>query len=81
MGVVVEPPPPCCAVAPLATAAVATHFGGNYRVAFSLVMPISFIGAACLLAARRHIERDTAKIFESIAVAVEDDKARHKRNH
>jgi MFS family permease len=58
------------AVAPLATAAVATHFGGNYRVAFALVMPISFIGAACLLAARRHIERDTAKIFEAVVAAL-----------
>lgn len=58
------------AVAPLATAAVATHFGGNYRVAFSLVMPIAFIGAGCLLAARRHIERDTAKIFEAVVAAM-----------
>jgi MFS family permease len=57
------------AVAPLATAAIATHFGGNYRVAFSLVMPISFVGAFFLLAARRHIERDTAKIFEAVAAA------------
>jgi hypothetical protein len=33
-------------------------------------MPISFIGAACLLAARRHIERDTAKIFEAVVAAL-----------
>jgi MFS family permease len=58
------------AAAPLATAAVATHFGGNYRVAFSLVMPISFVGAFCLLAARRHIEADSAKIFEAVVVAL-----------
>ncbi len=58
------------AAAPLATAAVATHFGGNYRVAFSLVMPIAFVGAFCLLAARRHIEADTAKIFEAVVVAM-----------
>jgi MFS family permease len=69
------------AAAPVVTAAVATRFEGNYRVAFSLLMPITFVGSFFLLAARRHIEKDTAKIFESIAVAVEDDKARHKRNH
>jgi hypothetical protein len=56
-------------VAPLATAAIATHFGGNYRVAFAIVMPISFVGAFFLLAARRHIEADTAKIFEAVAAA------------
>jgi len=60
------------AAAPVATAAVATHFGGNYRVAFSLVMPIAFVGAFFLLAARRHIETDTAKIFEAVAVALKD---------
>jgi len=57
------------AVAPLATAAVANHFGGNYRVAFAIVMPISFVGAFFLLAARRHIEADTAKIFEAVIAA------------
>jgi hypothetical protein len=44
-------------------------------------MPITFVGSFFLLAARRHIEKDTAKIFESIAAAAKDDQARHKRNH
>jgi MFS transporter, Spinster family, sphingosine-1-phosphate transporter len=57
------------AVAPLTPAAVATHFGGNYRVAFAIVMPISFVGAFFLLAARRHIEADTAKIFDAVLAA------------
>ena len=62
------------AAAPLVTSAVASQFGGNYRVAFALVMPITFVGAAFLLAARRHIEKDTAKIFEAVvaAMAAED---------
>jgi MFS family permease len=62
------------AAAPLVTSAVASQFGGNYRVAFALVMPITFLGAAFLLAARRHIEKDTAKIFEAVvaAMAAED---------
>jgi len=58
------------AAAPIVTAAVATQFGGNYRVAFALVMPIAFVGAGFLFLARRHIEVDTAKIFEAIVKAV-----------
>jgi MFS family permease len=69
------------AAAPVVTAAVATEFGGNYRVAFSLLMPITFVGSFFLLAARRHIETDTAKIFESVALAMNDDQARPDRNH
>ncbi len=59
------------AAAPLLTSAVATQFGGNYRVAFSIVMPIAFSGCIALLLARRHIERDTAAVFEAIAASME----------
>lgn len=58
------------AAAPLATSAVATSFGGNYRVAFSILMPLTIVGAVFLLAARRHIEKDTAKIFEAVVTAM-----------
>jgi MFS family permease len=56
--------------APVVTAAVANQFGGNYRVAFAIVMPFVILGAFVLLAARRHIERDTAKIFEAVIAAM-----------
>jgi MFS family permease len=69
------------AAAPIVTAAVATRFGGNYRVAFSLLMPITFVGSFFLLAARRHIEKDTAKIFEAVAVAMQDDDPSRYGNH
>jgi MFS family permease len=59
------------AAAPLVTSAVATAFGGNYRVAFALLMPLTLVGALFLLAARSHIEKDTAKIFMAVARAVE----------
>jgi len=65
------------AAAPILTSAVATQFGGNYRVAFALVMPITFVGAAFLLAARRHIEKDTAKIFEAVVAAMAAEEAAH----
>jgi MFS family permease len=63
------------AAAPIVTAAVATQFGGNYRVAFALVLPIAFVGAGFLLLARRHIEVDTAKIFEAVVAAMVADEA------
>jgi MFS family permease len=58
------------AAAPIATSAVAGAFGGNYRVAFSILMPLTIVGAAFLLAARRHIEEDTGKIFEAVVTAL-----------
>jgi len=58
------------AAAPLVTAGVAEQFNSNYRVAFLIVMPVAFIGSACLLLARSHIERDSAKVLEAVATAM-----------
>ena len=58
------------AAAPVATSAVASAFGGDYRVAFAILMPLTIVGAIFLLAARRHIEKDTAKIFEAVVTAM-----------
>jgi len=63
------------AAAPLLTSAVATQFGGNYRVAFAIVMPVAFTGCIALLLARRHIEKDTAAVFDAIAAALQPEKA------
>ncbi|MHB8437950.1 MAG: MFS transporter [Acidimicrobiales bacterium] len=63
------------AVAPVATAAVAGAFGGDYRTAFAILMPITVVGAGFLLAARNHIERDTAKIFEAVVAAMAAESA------
>ena len=38
-------------------------------------MPIAFVGAACLLLARRHIEQDTAKVFEAVVTAMAANQA------
>jgi MFS family permease len=58
------------AAAPLVTSAIATQFGNNYRTAFLIILPVAFLGAGCLLLARRHIERDAAKVFEAVATAI-----------
>ncbi len=60
------------AAAPVVTSAIATQFGGNFRVAFALLMPVAFIGTIFLLMARKHIEKDTMKIFEAIGQAMQN---------
>jgi hypothetical protein len=54
---------------------VAAQFDNNYRTAFLIVMPIAFVGAACLFLARRHIEQDTAKVFEAVVTAMAANQA------
>ncbi|HEY6474543.1 MAG TPA: MFS transporter [Acidimicrobiales bacterium] len=63
------------AAAPLVTAAVAAQFDNDYRTAFLIVMPIAFVGAGCLFLARRHIEQDTAKVFEAVVTAMAANQA------
>jgi MFS family permease len=58
------------AAAPLVTSAIAEQFGDNYRTAFLLILPIAFLGAACLMLARKHIEADAAKVFEAVVMAM-----------
>jgi MFS family permease len=58
------------AAAPLVTSAVAGQFGDNYRTAFLLILPIAYLGAGCLMLARTHIERDAAKVFEAVVLAM-----------
>ena len=48
---------------------------GDYRTAFLIVMPIAFIGFAFLLEARKHIEADSAKIFEAVVIAMAAEQA------
>lgn len=63
------------AAAPLVTSAIATEFGGNYRTAFLIILPVAFLGAGCLLLARRHIEQDAAKVFEAVVTAMAVEQA------
>jgi MFS family permease len=58
------------AAAPLITSIVAAQFGNNFRTAFLILMPIAFPGAACLMLARSHIEKDAAKVFEAVVMAM-----------
>ncbi len=58
------------AAAPLVTSGIANELGHNYRTAFVIIMPIAFLGAGFLLLARKHIEKDAAKVFEAVVMAM-----------
>jgi MFS family permease len=64
------------AAAPLVTSGIANEMGHNYRTAFVIIMPIAFVGAACLMMARKHIEKDAAKVFEAVVTAMADHQAK-----
>jgi MFS family permease len=64
------------AAAPLVTSGIANELGHNYRTAFVIIMPIAFVGAAFLLLARKHIEKDAAKVFEAVVMAMAAEQAR-----
>jgi hypothetical protein len=38
-------------------------------------LPIAFLGAACLMLARSHIEKDSAKVFEAVVMAMAANQA------
>ena len=57
------------------TSAIASQFGNNYRTAFLIILPIAYLGAACLLLARTHIEKDAAKVFEAVVTALAAERA------
>jgi MFS family permease len=63
------------AAAPVVTSAIATQFGNNYRTAFLIILPIAYLGAACLMLARKHIEKDAAKVFEAVVTAMAANQA------
>lgn len=64
------------AAAPLVTSAIASQFGNDYRTAFLIILPIAYLGAACLLLARTHIEKDADKVFEAVVTALAAEQAR-----
>ncbi len=62
------------AAAPLVTAFFSQRFGDNLRTAFLIELPFAYIGAALLIAARRHLEADTQRLLVVVAEAVQGNK-------
>ncbi len=67
------------ASAPLVVSALSQIFDNNLRTAFLIVTPPVYLGAFILLRARDHLEKDTAKIFEAILTAMQEQKEREER--
>ncbi len=42
---------------------------GNLRTAFLIVLPVAYVGSALLIAARKHLEADTQRLFEVVVEA------------
>src|SRR6202035_4344600 len=64
------------AAAPLVVFGLSNVFGDNLRTALLLCSPPTFIGALILLKARDHLDEDSAKIFEAILAAMQEQQAR-----
>jgi MFS family permease len=64
------------ASAPLIVSALSQIYDDNLRTAFLIVTPPVYVGAFILLRARDHLEADTAKIFEAIMIAMQEQQAR-----
>jgi len=64
------------AAAPLVVAAISSAFDENLRVAFLLVSPLSFLGAAILFRARKFLDEDMQKIMMAVLTALQEEQAR-----
>jgi MFS family permease len=63
------------AAAPLVTAYFSQRFGDDLRTAFLIVLPLAYVGSALLIAARKHLDEDTRRLFEIVAEAAERQQA------
>ena len=64
------------AFASVVVLSLAGYFDENFRTALIIVSPPVFIGALILLKARDHLDADSAKIFEAILHAMQEQQER-----
>lgn len=64
------------AAAPFVVSGISAAYDENLRVAFLLVQPLSFVGAAVLFRARRYLDDDMQQIMLAVLTAVQDEKDR-----
>jgi hypothetical protein len=57
------------AAAALVTSFFSQRYGDNLRTAFLIVLPVAYVGSALLIAARKHLEADTQRLFEVVGSA------------
>jgi MFS family permease len=64
------------AAAPFLVGAISGYYNDNLRVAFLLVSPFSFIGAAVLFRARKFLDEDMQKIMMAVLTAMQEERDR-----
>jgi MFS family permease len=64
------------AAAPFIVSIISSAFDENLRVAFLIVSPISFIGAAILFRARKFLDEDMQKIMMAVLTAMQEENER-----
>jgi MFS family permease len=64
------------AAAPFVVSAISNAYDENLRVAFLVISPLSFLGAALLFRARRFLDEDMQKIMQAVLVAVQAERDR-----
>jgi MFS family permease len=64
------------AAAPFIVGAISGYYDDNLRVAFLLVSPFSFIGAAVLFRARKFLDEDMQKIMMAVLTAMQEENER-----
>jgi MFS family permease len=64
------------AAAAVVVFAIADVFGDNLRTALLVVSPPVFLGGLIFLRARNHLDADTAKIFQAILTAMQEQQER-----
>jgi MFS family permease len=65
------------AAAPFVVSAISNAYDENLRVAFLVISPLSFLGAALLFRARRYLDADMQKIMQAVLVALQEEQQRH----
>jgi MFS family permease len=64
------------AAAPFVVSAISSAYDENLRVAFLVVQPLSFVGAALLFRARKFLDGDMQKIMLAVLTAVQEENDR-----
>jgi MFS family permease len=64
------------AAAPIVVSLISSAFDENLRVAFLVVSPLSFFGAAVLYRARKFLDDDMQKIMMAVLQAMQDERDR-----
>jgi MFS family permease len=64
------------AAAPIVVSLLSSAFDENLRIAFLLVSPFSFFGAAVLFRARKFLDEDMQKIMMAVLVALQEEQVR-----